>query len=143
MDLGDGVVGPASGAEPVGTREEVHLEDRLQHRQQGGLRHPVPHGGDAQPAALAVRLGESSPPAPGSGGTPGLQIPSQLTGEGLNTAHGLDVVGTFAIHPSRPWAPVGPHRLSGYDRGYEAGRAAGYAEGYAVGVAAASRGERP
>jgi hypothetical protein len=32
VDLGDGVMGPASGAEAVTRRLEVRLEDRLEHR---------------------------------------------------------------------------------------------------------------
>ena len=48
--LGDRVVGPASGAEPVGARVEVRLEDRLQHQLQGSLDHPVGDGRDPQSA---------------------------------------------------------------------------------------------
>jgi hypothetical protein len=69
--------------------------------------------GDAQPPAFAVRLGDHHLPHWARAEHPGLQIPSQLAEEGLDTAHGLDVVGTFAIHPGRPRAPVGPHPLPG------------------------------
>jgi hypothetical protein len=46
VDLRHRVVGPAPGTEPVGAREEIRLEDRLQHQLQGRLGHPVPDGGD-------------------------------------------------------------------------------------------------
>ena len=39
--LGDRVMGPALRAEPVGTREEIRLENRLQHQFQGS---PGPPG---------------------------------------------------------------------------------------------------
>jgi len=39
--LGDRVMGSAVRAEPVGTREEIRLEDRLQNQFQGRLYHPV------------------------------------------------------------------------------------------------------
>ena len=45
---------PAAGAEPVGAREEIRLENRLQHQLQGRLDHPVADRADPQAAALAV-----------------------------------------------------------------------------------------
>jgi len=45
-DLGHRVMSPAFRAEPVGAREKVRLEDRLQHQLHGGLDHPIPHCGD-------------------------------------------------------------------------------------------------
>ena len=39
--LGHRVMGPALRAEPVGAREEVRLEDRLQYQFQGSLDHPI------------------------------------------------------------------------------------------------------
>ena len=41
VHLGHRVMSPAPRAEPVGTREEIRLEDRLQHQLQGRLDHPV------------------------------------------------------------------------------------------------------
>ena len=41
VHLGHGVMRPAPRAEPVGTREEIRLEDRFQHQFQGRLDHPV------------------------------------------------------------------------------------------------------
>ena len=49
--LGYRVMDPAAGAEPVGAREEIRLEDRLQHQLQGRLDHPVADRADPQAAA--------------------------------------------------------------------------------------------
>jgi len=43
--LGDRVMGSAIRAKPIGAREEIRLEDRLQNQFQGCLHHPVPHCG--------------------------------------------------------------------------------------------------
>src|SRR3954454_1101090 len=56
--LGDRVMGPALRAEPVGAREEIRLEDRLQHQLQGCLDYPIPNGGDPEATQLAARLGD-------------------------------------------------------------------------------------
>ena len=56
--LGHRVMSPAVRTEPVGTREEIRLEDRLQHQFQGRLDHPVGDRGDPQTAQLAARLGD-------------------------------------------------------------------------------------
>ena len=42
VDLGDGVLGPAAGAETITAWLKIRLEDRLEHRLEGGLDHPVP-----------------------------------------------------------------------------------------------------
>ena len=59
--LGDRVLRPSSGPEPVRGRVEVGFEDRLQHQFQRRPDDPVRHGGDPQAADLAARLGD--PPA--------------------------------------------------------------------------------
>jgi hypothetical protein len=46
VDLGNGVLGAASGAKAVGAGLEVRLEDRLQYQLQRGLDRPVACGGD-------------------------------------------------------------------------------------------------
>ena len=55
--LGHRVMSPALRAEPVRTREEIRLEDRLQHQLQRCLDHPIPDRGDPQATQLAARLG--------------------------------------------------------------------------------------
>ena len=57
-DLRHRVVSPAPRAEPIGTGEEIRLEDRLQHQLQRCLDHPVGDGRDPQAAQLAARLGD-------------------------------------------------------------------------------------
>ena len=57
VDLGDRVLGPPPGPEPVGDRLEVGLEDRFQHQLQRRLHHPVGDGRDAQPAHLPAAAG--------------------------------------------------------------------------------------
>jgi hypothetical protein len=58
MNLGDRVLGPASGPESVGARLEVGLENRLQHQLEGGLNDSVADRRDAQPTQLAAALGD-------------------------------------------------------------------------------------
>ena len=83
VHLGHRIMGPAVRAEPVGAREEIRLEDRLQHQFQGGLDYPVTDGRDPQVADLAARLGNRSPPhRQGAEGT-GLEIIPQFLQEPL------------------------------------------------------------
>ena len=56
--LGDRVMSPTPRTEPIGTWEEVRLEDRLQHQFQRRLDHPVGDRGDPQTAHLATGLGD-------------------------------------------------------------------------------------
>jgi hypothetical protein len=56
--LGDRVMDPAPGTEPVTARVEVRFQDRLQDQLQGRLDHPVGHGRDPEPAQLAAGLGD-------------------------------------------------------------------------------------
>jgi hypothetical protein len=58
VDLGDRVLGPTFRAEPVGAREEVRFEDRLQDQFERGLHHPVRGGGDPQGAQLPAAFGD-------------------------------------------------------------------------------------
>jgi len=44
--LGHGVMSPALRAEPVGTRKEIRLENRLQDQLESTLDHPIPQRGD-------------------------------------------------------------------------------------------------
>ncbi len=56
LDLGDRVLRAAVRAEPVRARLEVRLEDGFEHQLEGGLDHPVGHGGDPELAELAAFL---------------------------------------------------------------------------------------
>ncbi len=109
VDLGDRVLSAASGAEAVRARPEVRLKDRLQHQLERGLHHPVPYGGDAQPAQLAARLGDHPLTDGQRPEGPSLQLGTQVGQERLLAAHPLDVEGRLAIHPSGARALVAPH----------------------------------
>ena len=62
MNLGDRVLRPAPGPEPVRARLEVRLEDRLQHQLEGGLHDPVADRRDAQADAACRRASGSAAP---------------------------------------------------------------------------------
>src|SRR6266498_5431344 len=112
VHLSHRVMGRAVRAEPVGTREEVRLEDRLQHQLQGRLDHPVGHGRDPQPALLlATRLRDHPLPHRHRSEAAVFQLPPQLAEEPLDTPHGLHVVGGLAIHAGRLGALVVPHPI--------------------------------
>jgi len=61
-DLLQCLVGVFLGAEAVGARQEVRLEDRLQHQAGGGLDHPGPNRRDAERAFPAPPLGDPDTP---------------------------------------------------------------------------------
>src|SRR5215218_6318382 len=111
MDLGDRVLGAASGAEPVAARAKVHFPDRLQHQLERGLHHAIPHGRDPQPAPLAGGAGLGDQPLPHGQGPKAavLQAAPQLREEPLLAPHRLDVVGGLAVHSSRAGTLVAPH----------------------------------
>ena len=108
-DLGDGVLGPASGAEPVRARAKVRLEDRLQHQLQGRLHDPVTGGGDAKAAELAAGLGDHPLPHRQRFEPSGLEIVSQ-PGEQFRCAED-DRAGFHSIDSGRPRPPVAPNPL--------------------------------
>src|ERR1019366_5835 len=95
VNLCNGVLGPAPGAEPVAARVKVRLENRLEHRLEGGLDHPGPHGGDAQAAALATGFGDHHFPHGDRLESPGLEVISQLGQEGLLAPDDRDVMGGY------------------------------------------------
>jgi hypothetical protein len=115
VDLGDGILGAASGAEAVGTRLEVRLEDRLQHQFQGGLDRPVACGGDPESPQLASLLGDQPFPHGHRPAEPSsLKVDAQLGKERLAAA--TDRARRDAIHTGRPGAPVAPHPPPGSDQ---------------------------
>ena len=111
VHLGHRIMSPAVRAEPVGAREKIHLENRLQHQLQGSLGDPVTDGRDPQVADLAARLGNRSPPDRQGLEGAGPQINPQLFQEPLDPALGLDVVGGLAVHSSRACSLVTPHPI--------------------------------
>ena len=69
--LGHRVMSPAVRAEPVGAREEIRLEDRLQHQLQGCLDHPVARRWRSPGGAACRPPWGSSARAPAAGGSCG------------------------------------------------------------------------
>ena len=107
--LGHRVMDPMAGAEPVGTREEIRLEDRLQHQLQGRLDHPVADRADPQAAALGrARLRDQPLPRRQRAETAVLQ-PVPQRAEELLHAPRLDGCGRAAVHPGGLRALVAPH----------------------------------
>jgi hypothetical protein len=100
---------PAVRAEPVGAREKIRLEDRLQHQLQGGLDHPIPHRGNPQATHLAATLGDHPFTHRQRAEAAVLQLRPQLIEEHLDAPHGLNVVGGLAVHPGRACSLVAPH----------------------------------
>jgi hypothetical protein len=111
MNLGDRVLGPASGPEPVRARLKVGLEDRLQHQLEGGLHDPVADRRDPQPAQPAAALGDQTLLHRRRPEAPGAQLLSEPCQEPLDTQPAFDVVGVLPIHPGRARPSIGPHPL--------------------------------
>jgi hypothetical protein len=112
-DLGDRVVCPALRAEPVGARQEVGFEYRLQDQLQRCLHNPISHGSDAQPAQLAARF-RNHPLADRQGTElPRLQVLADLGEKRFHASARLDEERGGPIHPGRPGTPVAPHSLPG------------------------------
>src|SRR5690606_35437474 len=57
-NLGDGVVGAPSGAEPIRLRPESGLEDGFDHRPERLTRHPVPQSGNPETAGSFIPFGD-------------------------------------------------------------------------------------
>src|ERR1039458_10490418 len=79
MNLGDGVLGSALGAEAIGTWLEVRLKDGFEHQLQGGLHHSIGSGRDAKAAEFPVRLGYHRLPHRHREESACLEVLSQLT----------------------------------------------------------------
>jgi hypothetical protein len=111
VNLGDGVLGAASGAEPVGAGLEVRLKDRLEHQLEDGLDGPVAGGGDPKSPQLASFL-RNQPLAHWHRAEPsGLEVDAQLGEERLAAA--TDRARCHAVDAGRPGSPVAPHPLPG------------------------------
>jgi hypothetical protein len=104
-------MGPTPGAEPVATRKEIRLQDRLQHQFQGCLDYPVAHGGDPKASGLAVRLRDQPLPHRQWTKAAVLQRGSQPSEENLDPDHGLHVVGGAPIHAGCLGTLVVPHPI--------------------------------
>ena len=108
--LGDRVLRPSSGPEPVRGRVEVGFEDRLQHQFQRRLNDPVRHGGDPQAADLAARLGDP-PAAHPLGREPPGPHPSAQIGQDGERARRRHVAGDDPVDSGGAPAPVAAHTI--------------------------------
>lgn len=92
MDLSDGIVSAPPGAEPIGDRLKVGLENRLHHQFQSGLDNPVSDSGNSQASELSRPAGLGNPTFPYRLGTElfGLQLPPQFIQEYRNANLRLD-----------------------------------------------------
>jgi hypothetical protein len=107
--LGHRVMGPALRTEPERTREEIRLEDRLQHQFQRRLYHPIRDGGDPEAALLAARLGNHPLPHRQRPKTTVLQRSPQRVEELLDSGPLHDGHSRAAVHPGGSGALVPPH----------------------------------
>jgi hypothetical protein len=102
--LGHGVMSPALRAEPVGTRKEIRLENRLQDQLETTLDHAP------DPAAREYRADDVSSfpasgsfaPAPGSGGNRG-PSPQPAAPRGMPRPHTRPPPGRRSARPPRPY----------------------------------------
>jgi hypothetical protein len=107
MDLGDRVLGSASRAKAVGTRLEVHLEDRLQHQLQRGLHDPIRGRRDTQATDLARRFRDRLLPHPLRNEHAGLET---TTGPGQQfCSTGADISRSEQVDTSGSRTLVAPH----------------------------------
>ena len=109
--LGYRVMSPALRAEPVGTREEIRLEDRLEHQLHRCLDHPIGDRRDPEATQLAVRLGNHPLPHRHRAETAILQHRPQPVEEHLDALLGLDGEGSLPIHSGRASTLVAPHPI--------------------------------
>src|SRR6266568_717448 len=109
MDLSHRVMSPAVRAEPVGTREKIRLENRLQHQFHAGLGNSVADRGDPQIADLTARFGNRASPRRQGLETTVLQRGPQIAQEPFHPTLDLDVAGSLAVHSGRACALVSPY----------------------------------
>jgi len=114
MHLSYRVMSPAVRAEPVTAREEIRLEDRLQHQLQRCLDHPVTDRRNAQVTDLAACLGYRAPPHWQWPEGTSFKILTQFREESFHPAHHLDVTGRLPVHTSGACSLVVPHPIPGH-----------------------------
>src|SRR6266498_3512964 len=116
VNLSNSVLSPASRAEAVTARLEVRLEDRLEHQLECSLHHPIPHGRDPQPTALAAGFG-NHPLAHGEWAErPFLQLGPEIGEEPFLAQFGSDVIGALPIHARRASPSIAPDTLPGHQQ---------------------------
>src|SRR6476660_548856 len=109
--LGHRVMSPALRAEPVGTREEIRLEDRLEHQLHRCLDHPIGDRRDPEATQLAVGLGNHPLPHRHRAETAVLQRRPQPVEEHLDALLGLEGEGSLPIHSGRASTLIAPHPI--------------------------------
>ena len=109
MDLGDRVLGPATGTEAVAAWLEVRLQDRLEHQLERGLDDPVTCGRDPEPAQLAARLRDHPLAHRQRPKRPGLELGSQPGQQRLGVR--ADGARHHPVDTGRPCPPVAPHTV--------------------------------
>src|SRR4051794_15196647 len=109
--LGHRVVSAPIRPEPVTAREEIRLEDRLQHQLQGSLHHPVGDRSDPQAALLAARFRDHPLPQRQRSETTVLERGPQRVEKVLDAALPLDGRRGAPIHPGCSGSPVAAHPI--------------------------------
>jgi hypothetical protein len=108
--LGHRVMDPMVRAEPVGAREEIRLENRLQHQLQGRLDHPVADRADPQATALGrARFRDQPLPRGQRLEAAVLQCRPQPVKELPDAQPRLDRGGGVPVHPGGLRTLVAPH----------------------------------
>ena len=107
------IMSPAAGTEPVRAREEIRLEDRLQHQFQRCLHHPVGNRRDPQTAQFPARLGDHPLPHRHRHETAVLQRGPQPAEELPDARAQHDGRRGTAIHPGSPGTLIPPHLIPG------------------------------
>src|SRR5918911_748575 len=115
--LGHGVMSPAIRAEPVGTREEIRLEDRLQDQLEHTLDHPIPQRGNTEPATFQrPRLRDHPLPHRDRVETTVFDLSPQPVEEHPDSVPGLYLVNGLPVHPGRACSLIAPHTIPGHQQ---------------------------
>ncbi|MQY26306.1 hypothetical protein NRB56_18690 [Nocardia sp. RB56] len=102
---------PAVGPETIRARQEIRLEDRLQHQLQRCLDHPVGHGRDPQPAQLATGFRDHPLTHRHRAEAALLHLRTQLAEEVPDPLEHRDGQGCSPIHPGSPGTGVPAHPI--------------------------------